>query len=62
MMNTMRTAALTLLCALLLLGSASCFNLVTGGNVDKEWPRNNAKNPRHSGGVADSLRINDTIK
>lgn len=62
MMKTMRNASITLLCALLLLSSASCFEVVTGGNVDKEWPRNNAKNPRHSGGGADSLRINDTIK
>ena len=36
------------LCTLLLLGISSCFKLVTGGNVDKEWPRNNSKNPHHS--------------
>jgi hypothetical protein len=37
-----------ILCSLLLLGASSCFKLVTGGNVDKEWPRNNSKNPHHS--------------
>ena len=36
------------LCTLLLIGASSCFRLVTGGNVDKEWPRNNSKNPHHS--------------
>ena len=47
-MKTIKTVGLTLACALLLLSSASCFKVVTGGNVDKEWPRNNSKNPRHS--------------
>lgn len=47
-MKTIKILCTTLLCALLLLSSASCFRLVTGGNVDKEWPRNNSKNPRHS--------------
>ncbi len=49
------------LCSLLLLGASSCFKLVTGGNVDKEWPRNNSKNPRHSTSTipekADSIKV-----
>lgn len=61
-MKTIKTIGAILFCALLLLSSASCFNLVTGGNVDKEWPRNNAKNPRHSPSGIDSLRTTDTIK
>lgn len=47
-MKTVKTFGLTLVCVVLLLSSASCFKLVTGGNVDKGWPRNNSKNPRHS--------------
>lgn len=47
-MKAIKIAGATLLCGLLLLSSTSCFRLVTGGNVDKEWPRNNSKNPRHS--------------
>ena len=63
MMMKMRINALILLSALLLLSSASCFDVVTGGNVDKEWPRNNARNPRHSTlSASDSIRIIDTIK
>lgn len=48
MMKTMRNIAIVFFCTLLLLSTTSCFVLVTGGDVDKEWPRNNSKNPRHS--------------
>lgn len=48
------------LCTLLLLGISSCFKLVTGGNVDKEWPRNNSKNPHHS--TNSTLEKIDSIK
>lgn len=61
-MKTIKIFGAILFCALLLLSSASCFNLVTGGNVDKEWPRNNSKNPRHSSTRADSIYITDTIR
>ena len=62
-MKTIKIAGATLLFALLLLSTASCFDVVTGGNVDKEWPRNNAKNPRHSSTTTiDSVITTDTIK
>jgi len=48
MIKTIKTAGITLICVLLLLSSTSCFNIVTGGNVDKEWPLNNSKNSHHS--------------
>ena len=51
-----------ILCALFLLSTASCFNLVTGGNVDKEWARNNSKNPRHSNSAKKDTVIGKPIK
>lgn len=66
MKMSMKNTVAMFTCVLLLLCSSSCFVLVTGGDVDKEWPRNNSKNPHHSSttnpGKADSAKVESISK